>query len=460
MRITERLKNRPLGDQPTRQSSIQRTRLMRKSTVFLMVGFLLCTSFVQGTSLDPDSIVMGRMPAGNSRATILRTGDGNAKVTFTPVSRGDKVEIYNREGQPIASINWTGAFEVNVSEQSIREATTETGIDLHRLLREVGTVESVTGSLMVTASLPMQVQAYDGSEISEGTPVYFGLERLAKDGAMAPVGAWGGGTMGPGGAVNQFNDKLIDRGVRGVKARKPKQLPKHDHTPLTNGPHGEGVTPKDSSTVEGQWADRSSGFLSSPTCTMRAQDSFRTTSEFGRRRQFVTKNGEVASRNHLGLDVAGRAGTPILAAAAGCVKVRQIAMNRKSGYGLSLELSHPNGVSTQYSHMHGFSPALREFIRTAKRNDEFCVKRGEQLGTVGQTGNCSGPHLHFGVKENGKPIDPRKHLRAQSNGDFSKRCETLIAENEALQVLDDQAYADAAARLSGSQQVAQAHTAQ
>lgn len=428
-----------------------------------MVGFLLYSSFVQETALDPVAHLMSRMPAGNSRATILRTGDGNAKVTFTPVSRGDKVEIYNREGQPIASINWTGAFEVNVSEQSIREATTDTGIDLHRLLREVGTVESATGSLMVTASLPMQVQGYDGNEIAEGTPVYFGLERLAKDGAMAPVGAWGGDTMGPGGAVNQFNDKLIDRGVRGVKARKPKKLPKHDQghqSDRANGPHGEGVTPKDSSSVEGQWADRSSGFLSSPTCTMRSQDSFRTTSEFGRRRQFVTKNGELASRNHLGLDVAGRIGTPILAAAAGCVKVRQIAMNRRSGYGLSLELSHPNGISTQYSHMHGFSPALREFIRTAKRNDEFCVKRGEQLGTVGQTGNCSGPHLHFGVKENGKPIDPRKHLRAQSNGDFSKHCETVIAENDALHALDDQAYADAAARMTGGQQVAQSRTAQ
>jgi murein DD-endopeptidase MepM/ murein hydrolase activator NlpD len=305
----------------------------------------------------------------------------------------------------------------------------------------------------------MRVQGYDGSEISEGTPVYFGLERLAKDGAMAPVGAWGGDTMGPGGAVNQFNDKLIDRGVRGVKARKPKLPPKHDPIPA-KGPHGEGVTPKDSSVVEGQWADRSSGFLSAPTCTMRSQDSFRTTSEFGRRRQFTTKNGELASKYHQGIDVAGRTGTPILSAAAGCVKMRQIQMNRKSGYGLSVELTHPNGISTQYSHMHGFSPALREFIRTAKRNDEFCVKRGEQLGTVGQTGNCSGPHLHFGVKENGRPIDPRKHLRAQSNGDFSKLCETVIAENESLHALDDQAYADAAARLTGGQQVAQSRTAQ
>jgi murein DD-endopeptidase MepM/ murein hydrolase activator NlpD len=278
---------------------------------------------------------------------------------------------------------------------------------------------------------------------------------------MAPVGAWGGDNMGPGGAVNQFNDRLIDRGVRGVKARKPKPLPKHEHTAIPpRGPHGEGVTPKDSSAVDGQWTDRSSGFLSSPTCTMRSEDSFRTTSEFGIRRRFRTNNGEISSKHHHGLDVAGKTGAPVLAAAAGCVKIRQIQMNRKSGYGLSLELSHPNGISTQYSHMHNFSKELREFIRTAKRDAEFCVKRGEQLGTVGQTGNCTGPHLHFGVKENGKPTDPRKHLRAQSNGDFSKNCQTLIAENEPLHALDDQAYADAAARLTGGKQVAQSQTAQ
>jgi len=439
----------------------ERLQNIKKSTVFLVVGFLLYSSFVQETAIDPVFKMFGRGPAADSRATILRTGDGNAKVTFTPVSRGDKVEIYNRDGQPIASINWTGAFEVNVSERSIREATTDSGIDLHRLLKEVGTVESTTGSLMVTASLPMRVQGYDGNEISEGTPVYFGLERLATDGAMAPVGAWGGDNMGPGGAVNQFNDRLIDRGVRGVKARKPKPLPKHANTPIPpRGPHGEGVTPKDSSAVDGQWTDRSSGFLSSPTCTMRSEDSFRTTSEFGIRRRFRTNNGEISSRNHHGLDVAGKTGAPVLAAAAGCVKVRQIQMNRKSGYGLSLELSHPNGISTQYSHMHNFSKELREFIRTAKRDAEFCVKRGEQLGTVGQTGNCTGPHLHFGVKENGKPTDPRKHLRAQSNGDFSKNCQTLIAENEPLRTLDDQAYANAAARLTGGKQVAQSQTTQ
>lgn len=433
----------------------------KKSALFLVVGFLLYSFFVQEKAKEPGFKSIARGPAADSQATILRTGDGNAKVTFTPVSRGDKVEIYNREGKPIASINWTGAFEVNVSEQSIREATTDSGIDLHRLLKEVGTVESTTGSLMVTASLPMRVQGYDGNEISEGTPVYFGLERLATDGAMAPVGAWGGDNMGPGGAVNQFNDRLIDRGVRGVKPRKPKALPNHEQTPIPpKGPHGEGVTPKDSSVVDGQWTDRSSGFLSSPTCTMRSEDSFRTTSEFGMRRRFRTKNGAIASKHHHGIDVAGKSGAPVLAAASGCVKIREIRMNRKSGYGLSIELSHPNGISTQYSHMHGFSKELRDFIRTAKRNDEFCVKRGEQLGTVGQTGNCTGPHLHFGVKENGKPTDPRKHLRAQSNGDFSKNCQTLIAENGPLHALDDQAYANSAARMTGGQQLSQAHTAQ
>ncbi len=451
MRRTKRLQN---GEQARSTANY-----FAKSLAVVVASFFLYSSFIQETAMDPASAILGRWPAGSSKATILRTGDGNAKVTFTPVSRGEKVEIFNREGQPIAAIDWSGAFEVNLSEASIREATTETGIDLHRLLREVGTVESATGSLMVTASLPMRVQGYDGSEIAEGTPVYFGLERLATDGALAPVGAFGGDTMGPGGAVNQFNDRLIDRGVRGAKTRNAPVKKSHAHTTApARGAHGDGQTPKDQSAVEGQWADRSSGFLSTPVCTMSSDYSFRTTSEFGRRRQFTTNNGARATKYHQGIDVAGKLGAPILAAAAGCMKIRKMQMNRKSGYGFSVEIDHPNGVSTQYSHMNSFNSEIREFIRTAKKDDEYCVKRGQQIGTVGQTGNCSGPHLHFGVKENGKAVDPRKHLRAQSNGEFSKNCATVVAENDELQSLDAQAIADAAERMTGGQQVASRST--
>lgn len=407
----------------------------------VLAGWLLNAAFIQDLSSEAARPWVLRFPAASS-AQVFRSGDGTARVVFTPVSRGDKVEIYDQSGRPLAAINWTGAFEVNVSETSIRESTTENGIDLNKLLKDVGTVETATGSLMVTAALPMSVTGYDGTEIPAGSTVFFGLERLAKEGAIAPVGAWGGDSMGPGGAVNEFNDRLIDHGVKGVKPRnrpaapKAKSAPVRAHSHAKAGVHGEGVVPKDSREVEGQWEERSNGFLSSPTCVMNERDSLRTTSEFGRRRRFRTTNGELASSMHEGMDVAGKAGAPIVAAAAGCMKVRDMRFNRRAGWGLSLVLDHGNGISTQYSHMNNFTKEIRDFVRTAKKDDVYCVNRGEQIGFIGQTGNCTGPHLHFGVKEHGKSVDPRKYLRAQSNADFSKQCSVLQAEAAELSVLD------------------------
>lgn len=415
-----------------------------------LAGWLLNAAFIQDLSSEAGRPWMLRLPAASS-AQVFRSGDGTARVIFTPVSRGDKVEIYDQSGRPVAAINWTGAFEVNVSESSIRESTTANGIDLNKLLKDVGTVESATGSLMVTAALPVSVTGYDGTEIPAGSTVFFGLERLAKEGAIAPVGAWGGDSMGPGGAVNEFNDRLIDHGVRGVKPRsrpasdKPQSAPARAHTHGRSGVHGEGVVPRDSRNVEGQWAEKSTGFLSAPTCTMNGTYSLRTTSEYGYRRSFRTNNGAISSGLHEGIDIAGKAGAPIVAAAAGCMRIREMRFNRNAGWGLSLVLDHGNGLSTQYSHLNNFTKEIRDFVRTAKRDDVYCVKRGEQLGFIGQTGNCTGPHLHFGVKENGKSVDPRKYLRAQSNADFSKQCSVLQAEATELSVLDQMAQESGAA---------------
>jgi murein DD-endopeptidase MepM/ murein hydrolase activator NlpD len=421
---------------------------MRAFNIVLAValaGWLIQAAISQKLTSKSDHILVLRSPANNS-AQVFRTGDGTARVVFTPVSRGDKVEIFDHSGRPMASINWTGAFEVKVSEDSIRQSTTESGIDLNKLLKDVGTVETASGTLMVTAALPMSVTGYDGKEIPAGSTVYFGLERLAKEGAIAPVGAWGGDSMGPGGAVNEFNDRLIDHGVKGVtqpkKSTKPAMKPTND-TPYQSrgkaGAHGEGVIPRDSREVVGQWSETATGFLSSPTCVMSERDSLRTTSEFGRRRSFRTNNGQISSGMHEGIDLAGKLGAPIVAAAAGCMRVRDMRFNRGAGWGLSLVLEHGNGLSTQYSHMNNFTKEIREFVRTAKKDDEYCVKRGEQLGFIGQTGNCTGPHLHFGVTEKGKAVDPRKYLRAQSNAEFSKQCSILKAEAEELSVLDQMA---------------------
>lgn len=95
---------------------------------------------------------------------------------------------------------------------------------------------------------------------------------------------------------------------------------------------------------------------------------------------------------HGGLDFAAPQGTPIYATAAGVVRV---AGNLGNGYGNHVVINHGYGYETLYGHM------FRINVRNGKQ-----VKRGEIIGYVGSTGKSTGPHLHYEVHKNGRPLDP------------------------------------------------------
>jgi murein DD-endopeptidase MepM/ murein hydrolase activator NlpD len=97
------------------------------------------------------------------------------------------------------------------------------------------------------------------------------------------------------------------------------------------------------------------------------------------------------SRAHEGIDVVAPMGAPIVAPAAG----RVIAAGRESGYGLSVEIDHGNGIVTRYAH------ASRVFVRVGDR-----VIRGQMIASVGNSGLTTGPHLHYEIHVRGKPVDP------------------------------------------------------
>ncbi|MCK4585148.1 M23 family metallopeptidase, partial [candidate division WOR-3 bacterium] len=71
----------------------------------------------------------------------------------------------------------------------------------------------------------------------------------------------------------------------------------------------------------------------------------------------------------------------------------------KGGYGKLVVVNHPNSFRTYYGH---FSRIKKGIIRGAK------VKQGEVIGYVGSTGLSTGPHLHFGIKKQGRWINPLK----------------------------------------------------
>lgn len=100
---------------------------------------------------------------------------------------------------------------------------------------------------------------------------------------------------------------------------------------------------------------------------------------------------------HPGLDFKGPYGAPIFAAARGTVSF----VGQRSGYGNVVEIDHGNGLVTRYAHMSGF--------RTVAGRP---VMPGEQIGLIGSTGRSTGPHLHFEVRVNDHPVNPRPFLEA------------------------------------------------
>ena len=113
----------------------------------------------------------------------------------------------------------------------------------------------------------------------------------------------------------------------------------------------------------------------------------RMTSGFGNR--FHPILGYV--RFHDGVDLAASAGTPIVAAADG----RVVGAGWRGGYGQQVQIAHPDGVQTLYGHMSRIAAYAGELVH-----------KGQVIGYVGSTGLSTGPHLHFEVTKNGRPVNP------------------------------------------------------
>ena len=118
------------------------------------------------------------------------------------------------------------------------------------------------------------------------------------------------------------------------------------------------------------------------------KDLKRIASGFGHRIDPVYKT----IKFHAGLDFTAPQGTPIYASANGTVK---IAAHLGTGYGNHVVINHGYGYETLYGHMY------RIKARPGQR-----VRRGEIIGYVGSTGKSTGPHCHYEVHKNGRPMDP------------------------------------------------------
>lgn len=110
--------------------------------------------------------------------------------------------------------------------------------------------------------------------------------------------------------------------------------------------------------------------------------------------------------HHDGIDIAVPRGTPVHAAASGIV----IFTGQLRGYGNTVILEHPSGLTTVYAHLASIAPA------TGAR-----VRRGETIGTVGESGRTTGPNLHFEVRRNRIARDPLAFLPERKGSVVAQR---------------------------------------
>ena len=201
---------------------------------------------------------------------------------------------------------------------------------------------------------------------------------------------------------------LVDQRARNAEAAirsfglKPEQLAARAGRAAQGGPYipwtAKGVTDDDALTKLAGSLSRLTmlerGLVSIPSGRPTASPML--SSSYGYRSDPF--NGHAAF--HAGLDFPGRYGQPILAAATGRVSY----VGQRQGYGNVVEIDHGHGIMTRYAHLSGFA---------ARAGQD--VTRGVQIGRMGSTGRSTGTHLHFEVRVNGTPINPRRFLEVKDD---------------------------------------------
>lgn len=103
------------------------------------------------------------------------------------------------------------------------------------------------------------------------------------------------------------------------------------------------------------------------------------------------------SSYHSGVDLMAPYGSPVRAAAGGTV----VFAGWYFAYGRIIDIQHADGIITRYAHLSAFAPGLVAGTP---------VHIGEIIGNVGMTGRAHGPHVHFEVRVNGHPVDPKPYI--------------------------------------------------
>jgi murein DD-endopeptidase MepM/ murein hydrolase activator NlpD len=371
-------------------------------------------------------------------------------VDFVPWANR-KISFRAPNGDWIGYSKTEAPFQILVDGNAYREAITPEGIDIGKLLGNMSPRRGTDGHLYLTMKIMKSLSLEDGGVLPQESEVLIDVEDFYITKTLQPVDSNTFDQNAPApqrSTRDQFNTTLRMDGV--TAATRPTNPKAADDS------HEDTVVQTKADPDDDEGSDDAHTFytpgnalgmdtygkpfpsrriFSSPVCSC-AGGSCGISSNFGTRERFRTKNGKYGSHFHKGLDIntaAHRSGTPVVAAADGYLKI-PVRKGRKSpkcgdpvkpqdlyesGYGYTVRLTHGNGFETQYSHLKSIAPSIRWCAR---------IKRGERLGSMGETGNATGPHLHFGIAIGRRMVDPRPYMLG-SNGNglmngafFSKKC--------------------------------------
>ena len=116
------------------------------------------------------------------------------------------------------------------------------------------------------------------------------------------------------------------------------------------------------------------------------------TSPFGGR---TDPFNEEATEVHLGMDISALYGTQVHSPADGTIIYAQ----RKAAYGNLIIVDHGNGLTTRMGHLSRFN------VKVGQR-----IRKNDVVGYVGTTGRSTAPHLHYEVRLNDRPVNPKNYL--------------------------------------------------
>ena len=116
-------------------------------------------------------------------------------------------------------------------------------------------------------------------------------------------------------------------------------------------------------------------------------------------------------RRHQGLDFPAMTGSPVYSSGKGTIM--SIKHSRK-GYGNEVVVNHGFGLTTRYAHLHKIDVTEGQV-----------VERGSQIGEVGSTGKSTGPHLHYEVRINNIPVNPKNYFNSDLSLDDYEKIVTL-----------------------------------